>query len=96
MVKYKKSDGSLVDFDVNKIIQRIMASQEAVGASNFDEALTVSMAVQARFLHSIEIDRKDINTYAEELLMDCNRDVARVFIERRVRREILGESNESN
>lgn len=91
MVKYKKQDGSLVDFDVNRIIQKIMASQEAVGQSSFDEALSTAMTVQGRFLHSQEVTGKELNHFTEHLLMGINRDVARAFIERRVALALSGE-----
>lgn len=88
MVKFHKADGTLVDFDVNRIIQTIMAAQEAANSSNFDEALQVAMTVQGRYLHQYEVSKVEINTYCEDLLMDVSPGVARKYIEQRVLRDL--------
>lgn len=87
MVKYKQKDGTLIDFDVNQIIQKIMASQEVAGFSNFDDALNVAMSAQGRYLHYPEVDGNELNMFVEDLLMNINGKVARAFIENRVRKE---------
>lgn len=88
MVKYQKDDGSLVEFDVNQIIQSVMASQEEVNQSSFDEALQIAMIIQGKYLHQMTVTKGEINEDVESLLMECNPKVARVYITRRVKKEI--------
>ena len=88
MVKYQKDDGSLVEFDVNQIIQSVMASQEAVNQSSFDEALQIAMIIQGKYLHQLTVTKSEINEDVEDLLMVCNPKVARVYITRRVEKSL--------
>ena len=88
MVKYQKDDGSLIEFDVNQIIQSVMASQEEVNQSSFDDALQIAMIIQGKYLHQLTVTKGEINNDVEELLMECNPQVARVYITRRVKKEI--------
>lgn len=88
MVKYQKDDGSLVEFDVNQIIQSVMASQEAVNQSSFDEALQIAMIIQGKYLHQLTVSKSEINEDVEDLLMECNPKVAREYITRRVEKSL--------
>lgn len=84
MVKFMTKGGGLVDFDVNQIIQEIMASQEAVNMSSFDEALQVAMIVQGKYLHHLTVSPVEIDEDVEDLLMSMSPAVARAYITRRV------------
>lgn len=84
MVKFMQNKGGLVDFDVNQIIQSIMASQEAVGLSSFDEALQIAMVIQGKYLHQLVVTPHEIDEDVEDLLMEINPKVARAYITRRV------------
>lgn len=84
MVKFMARQGGLIDFDVNQIIQSIMAAQEAVEMSSFDQALQIAMIVQGKYLHQLVVTPHEIDEEVEDLLMELNPRVARAYITRRV------------
>lgn len=89
MVKFMARQGGLIDFDVNQIIQSIMAAQEAVEMSSFDQALQIAMIVQGKYLHQLTVTPSEVDEEVEDLLMELNPKVARAYITRRVTKLIL-------
>lgn len=93
MVRVIKRDGKVVDFDVNRIINAVMKAQESLGKSSFDEALTISMAIQSRYLHEVSVHINQVQEMIEDMLMSSDPDVARSFIAYRSQRDKVREEH---
>lgn len=87
MVRVTKRDGKNVEFDINRVINAIMAAQSNLGKSNFDEALSIAMAVQDRYINEESVTIADIQSMVEDLLMVKDPEVARKYIEYRAKRD---------
>lgn len=93
MVRVIKRDGKVVDFDVNRIINAVMKAQESLGKSSFDEALTISMAIQSRYLHEVSVHINQVQEMIEDMLMATDPDVARSYIAYRSQRDKVREEH---
>lgn len=87
MVRVTKRDGKNVEFDINRVINAIMAAQSNLGKSNFDEALSIAMAVQDRYINTESVTIAEIQSMVEDLLMSKDPEVARKYIEYRAKRD---------
>lgn len=93
MVRVIKRDGKSVDFDVNRIISAVMKAQGTLGCSNFDNALTLAMSVQAQFISEPTVNINDIQRAIEGILMVSEPEVARKYIEYRSQRDRIREEH---
>lgn len=87
MVRVTKRDGKVVEFDINRVINAVMAAQSNLGKSNFDEALSIAMAVQDRYINEESVTIAEIQGMVEDLLMVKDPEVARKYIEYRAKRD---------
>lgn len=87
MVRVTKRDGKVVEFDINRVINAVMAAQSNLGKSNFDEALSIAMAVQDRYINEDSVTIAEIQGMVEDLLMVKDPEVARKYIEYRAKRD---------
>ena len=72
----KKRDGSLVDFDINRVIQAVFKAFKQTGKDPGDYPLSIGMVTQQQNLKSVE----EIQTFVENQLMMIDHDVARNYI----------------
>lgn len=87
MVRVTKRDGKVVEFDINRVINAVMSAQSNLGKSNFDEALSIAMAVQDRYINEESVTIAEIQGMVEDLLMVKDPEVARKYIEYRAKRD---------
>lgn len=87
MVKIIKRDGKTAEFDINRIIQAVMAAQSNLGKSNFDSALSIGLTVQNSYMDKESVTIQEIQSVVEDLLMSKDPEVARKYIEYRTQRD---------
>ena len=92
MIKVKKRNGSLVDFDKNKIIKAINGAMLEVDGEIYetDTAIDIAKDIEAEYISEKQVlSVEDIQNKVENYLMRSERpDVARAYIRHRYKREI--------
>lgn len=89
MIKIVKRDGSIVDFDVNKVIHAIMAAQSNMHISNYDSALKTSLEIQESLKERTDVTIDEMHMLVEMELMEKMPEVARCYIGHRSVRDFL-------
>lgn len=92
MINVIKLDGTMVPFDVNKIINVILKAMNEVGIPDSGWAVNTSLEIQAQlFSTNTNVTVRDIHTYVENELMREHPNAARAYIDYRARRDIARE-----
>ena len=96
MINVIKLDGSVVTFDVNKIINAIIKAMNEVGVPDSGWAVNTALEIQnTLFSRTDDITVKEIHTYVEDILMMEHPTVARAYIDFRARRDKAREEGSS-